>query len=54
MIEILHYLKDPKPWKLWDLGFRVMGNVTLNYGNYRIFLILGNAGFLPSTVVGLV
>ena len=23
---------------------------TLNYGNYRIFLIMGNAGFCPSTV----
>ena len=25
---------------------------TLNYGNYGIFLIMGNAGFCPSTVVG--
>ena len=24
---------------------------TLNYGNYSIFLIMGNAGFCPSTVV---
>ena len=24
---------------------------TLNYGNYGIFLIMGNAGFCPSTVV---
>ena len=24
---------------------------TLNYGNYGIFLIMGNAGFIPSTVV---
>ena len=24
---------------------------TLHYGNYGIFLIMGNAGFLPSTVV---
>ena len=24
---------------------------TLNYGNYVIFLIMGNAGFCPSTVV---
>ena len=24
---------------------------TLNYGNYGIFLILGNAGFCPSAVV---
>ena len=23
---------------------------TLNYGNYGIFLIMGNAGFSPSTV----
>ena len=23
---------------------------TLNYGNYGIFLILGNAGFCPSAV----
>ena len=23
---------------------------TLNYGNYGIFLIVGNAGFCPSTV----
>ena len=23
---------------------------TLNYGNYGIFLIMGNAGFRPSTV----
>ena len=23
---------------------------TLNYGNYDIFLIMGNAGFCPSTV----
>ena len=30
MIEILHYLKDPK---------------LLNYGNYGIFLIMGKAGF---------
>ena len=22
---------------------------TLNYGNYGIFLIMGNAGFIPST-----
>ena len=26
---------------------------TLNYGNYGIFLIMGNAGFCPSTVFGL-
>ena len=25
---------------------------TLNYGNYGIFLIMGNAGFCPSTVSG--
>ena len=25
---------------------------TLNYGNYGTFLIMGNAGFCPSTVVG--
>ena len=25
---------------------------TLNYGKYGIFLIMGNAGFCPSTVVG--
>ena len=25
---------------------------TLNYGNYGIFLIMGNAGFCPSTVRG--
>ena len=24
---------------------------TLNYGNYGIFLIMGNAGFCPSTVI---
>ena len=24
---------------------------TLNYGNYGIFLIMGNAGFCPSTVL---
>ena len=24
---------------------------TLNYGNYGIFLTMGNAGFCPSTVV---
>ena len=24
---------------------------TLNYGNYGIFLVLGNAGFCPSTVL---
>ena len=24
---------------------------TLNYGNYGIFLIVGNAGFCPSTVL---
>ena len=24
---------------------------TLNYGNYDIFLIMGNAGFCPSAVV---
>ena len=24
---------------------------TLNYGHYGIFLIMGNAGFCPSTVV---
>ena len=24
---------------------------TLNYGNYGIFLIMGNAGFCPSTYV---
>ena len=35
MIEILHYL--------------ILR--TLNYGNYGIFLIMGNAGFLSSTVV---
>ena len=32
-----------------------MGNVTLrtlNYGNYGLFLIMGNAGFISSTVVG--
>ena len=26
---------------------------TLNYGNYGIFLIMGNAGFCPSTVIWL-
>ena len=26
---------------------------TLNYGNYGIFLIMGNAGFCPSAVVTL-
>ena len=26
---------------------------TLNYGNYGIFLIMGNAGFCPSTVLGI-
>ena len=26
---------------------------TLNYGNYGIFLIVGNAGFCPSTVPSL-
>ena len=25
---------------------------TLDYGNYGIFLIMGNAGFCPSTVSG--
>ena len=25
---------------------------TLNYGNYGIFLIMGNAGFCPSAVLG--
>ena len=25
---------------------------TLNYGNYGIFLMMGNAGFCPSTVGG--
>ena len=34
MIEILHYLKDPKLWEF-------MG----------IFLIMGDAGFMSSTVV---
>ena len=24
---------------------------TLNYGNFGIFLIMGNAGFMPSTIV---
>ena len=23
---------------------------TLNYGNYGLFLLMGNAGFIPSTV----
>ena len=27
------------------------GNYGLNYGNYGIFLIMGNAGSCPSTVV---
>ena len=27
---------------------------TLNYGNYGIFLIMGNAGFCPSTVARVV
>ena len=27
---------------------------TLSYGNYGIFLIMGNAGFCPSTVVWVV
>ena len=27
---------------------------TLNYGNYGIFLIMGNAGFCPSAVFGYV
>ena len=27
---------------------------TLNYGSYGIFLIMGNAGFCPSTVVTIV
>ena len=25
--------------------------MTLNYGNYGIFLLMGNAGFIPSTVL---
>ena len=36
MIHILHYLQDPK---------------ALNYGSYGTFLIVGNAGFVSSTVV---
>ena len=34
MIYILHYLQDPKLWKL-----------------YGTFLVLGNAGFISSTVI---
>ena len=31
------------------LGITIVG--TLNYGNYGIFLIMGNAGFISSTVL---
>ena len=33
MIELLHYLNDPRLWELW-------------------YVIMGNAGFISSTVVG--
>ena len=42
--------KDSKLWdRVWGLGFRVVGNVTLrtlNCGNYGIFLIMDNAGHI--------
>ena len=56
IIEILHCLKDPKLWELWYVPYYDDINPavplgTLSYGNYGIFLIMGNAGFIPSTVV---
>ena len=35
------------------MGTMVYSLKTLNYGNYGILLIMGNAGLLPSTVVPL-
>ena len=37
-----------RPSDLWLI--RLMDKVLLNYGNYGIFLIMGHAGFCPSTV----
>ena len=36
MIEILHYLKDPKLWELWYIPY---------YGYGRIYIINGNPPF---------
>ena len=36
--------------KIQNLSKSCMTLRTLNYGNYGIFLIMGNAGFCPSTV----
>ena len=40
MDKILHDPKDPKLWELWYIPYKR----TLNYGNYGICLIMGNAG----------
>ena len=42
-------LLNPKPLLLMDKSCMTLR--TLNYGNYGIFLIMGNAGFCPSAVV---
>ena len=38
-------------WTLLLMDKSCMTLRTLNYGNYGIFLIMGHAGFCPSTVV---
>ena len=52
MVKILHYLKDPKLWELWYIPYYGKNATlrTLNYGNYGIFLLMGNARFCPSAV----
>ena len=52
MDKILHDPKDPKLWELWYIPYYGKNATlrTLNYGNYGVFLIMGHAGFCPSTV----
>ena len=44
--EYILYLRDQTLLRLMD---KILQR-TLNYGNYGIFLIMGHAGFCPSTV----
>ena len=51
-------LVDPQPELGGPFDLLLMDKIlhdpsTLNYGNYGIFPIMGNAGFRPSTVVSL-
>ena len=52
---LLFYITDPNHKTRYPkkgVGYEPPGTVeTLNFGNYGIFLIMGSAGFISSTIV---